>query len=132
MTQHFYTVWPASAMNSALCNAPVCAQRNVSHLASPQQVAPTGSGYVLLPMSITTIKKIACFMSGLNLSRTAHRYSFQRPTFSDLVLTTTANLKQTCPNQHFPVPDQSQLTDLQSRLNTVNKRNSYRCKKNNV
>lgn len=46
-------------------------------------------------------------------------------------LTTTANLKQTCPNQHFPIPDQSQLTDLQPRLNTLYEKNSYRCKENN-
>jgi len=44
--------------STSLCKAPVCTRRNVSHLTSPQQVAPTDSGFVLLLlMSINTKKK---------------------------------------------------------------------------
>lgn len=85
MMQHFYTVWPASA--EYLSVQRTCPY--TSKCQSPHQSAAshTDSGFVLLLlMSINTKKKMACFMSGLNLSRVPHRYNFQRPTFSDLVL----------------------------------------------
>ena len=43
--------------STSLCNAPVRAQRNVSHLTSPQQVAPTDSGFVVVVADVDKHKK---------------------------------------------------------------------------
>jgi hypothetical protein len=112
------------ATTTSLCNAPVRARGNVSHLSRPRQVDPTDRQTVVCVVADVDNhkKKIACFMSRFNLSRLPHRYSFQRPTFSDLVLTTTANLQQTCPKEHFRISDQSQLTDLQSKQHKLTRK----------
>jgi len=107
--------------STSLCKAPVCARRNVSHLTSPQQVAPTDSGFVLLLlMSINTKRKNSLFYVRSKLVKSASQIQFSKTHFlRPGSLTTTANLQQTCPNQHFPIPDQSQLTDLQTRQHRV-------------
>jgi len=117
--------------STTLCKAPVRARRNVSHLTSSQQVAPTDSGFVLLLLMSMNKKKNRLFYVRFKLVKSASQIQFSKTHFlRPGSITTTANLKQTCPNRHFPIPDQSQLTDLQTRLHTAYKKNSYRCKEN--
>jgi hypothetical protein len=69
-------------MSTSLCNAPVRAQRNVSHLTSPQQVAQTDSGYVLLLlMSITAKKSNRLFYVRFKLVTSASQIQFSKTHF---------------------------------------------------
>jgi hypothetical protein len=105
---HGSLLWCNTA-GTSLCNAPACAQRNVSHLWSLQQVTtPQTQVCVVADVDSKNRFFFVSFYLEHKLVRVSQRHgagSFQSPTFSDLVLTTTAttgSLQQTCPDQHFP------------------------------
>jgi len=131
MMQHFYTVWPASAEYRSVQSTCPC----TSKCQSPHQSAASRTDRQWVCVVVADVdkqKKNRLFYVRFKLVKSASQIQFSKTHFlRPGSLTTTANLKQTCPNQHFPIPDQSQLTDLQTRLNTLYEKNSYRCKENN-
>jgi len=117
----YYTVWPAPAEYLSVQSTCPC----TSKCQSPHQSAASRTDrqwvcVLLLLMSINIKKKNRLFYVRFKLVKSASQIQFSKTHFlRPGSLTTTANLKQTCPNQHFPIPDQSQLTDLQTRQHSV-------------
>lgn len=133
MMQHFYTVWPASAEHLSVQRTCPCTTK----CQSPHQAAASRTDRQWVCVVVADVdkhqkKKNRLFYVRFKLVKSASQIQFSKTHFlRPGSLTTAANLRQTCPNQHFPIPDQSQLTDLQTRLDTVYKKNSSRCNKNN-
>lgn len=130
MMQHFYTVWSAPAEYPSVQSTCPC----TSKCQSPHQSSASRADrqWVCVVVAYVDKKKNRLFYVRFKLVKSASQIQFSKTHFlRPASRTTTANLKQTCPNHHFPIPDQSKLTDLQTRRNTSYEKNSYRCKENN-
>lgn len=123
-----FQTYDATFLYSLACprRVPLCAKHLSVHV-EMSVTSPVRSkshrqtvGLCFVVADVDKHKKNRLFYVRFKLVKSASQIQFSKTHFlRPGSLTTTANLKQTCPNQHFPIPDQSQLTDLQTRQHSV-------------